>query len=101
MGVGPDGIIEAGDVGDEAPLELFDRLERTAVQFFLFQIFEKALHHRIVIGMPLRRKGLHHTQLVDHLTEVRRGKLAAAICVEQDSFRDTPQSDGIPQGIDR
>ncbi len=96
MGVGSERIIKTGDVGDETLLELFDRLERPPVQFFLFQILEKALHHRVIIGMPLRGKRLDHPQLVDHLSEVRRGKLAAAIRVEQNALGYAPQPDGIP-----
>ncbi len=52
MGMWSDGIVEAVDVGNEALLELIDGLKRTAVQFFLFQILEKAFHDRIVIRMP-------------------------------------------------
>ena len=96
MGVGPERIIKTGDVGDETLLELFDRLKRSAVQLFLFQVLEKALHHGVVIGMPLRGKRLDHPQFVDHLSEVRRGKLAAAIRVEQDALGYAPQPDGIP-----
>ena len=101
MGMGSDRIIIAGDVGDKTLLELFDRLKRTAIQFFLFQVLEKALHHCVVIGMPLRGKRLHHPQFVDRLAEVRRGKPTTAIRVEQDALGYAPQPDGIPQGIHR
>lgn len=86
MGMWSDGIVEAGDAGNEALLELFGGLERTAVQLFLFQIFEKAFHDRVVIRMPFCGEGLDHAQLVSNLAKVCGSKLAASIRVEQDAF---------------
>lgn len=68
MGVGSECVVEAGDIGQQTRLELVNSLEAAAVQFFLFQILEKALHNSVVIGMAFGGKGLDHAQLVEHLT---------------------------------
>lgn len=41
MGVRPTGVIEAGDIGEQALFELFNGLEAAAVRFLFFQILEK------------------------------------------------------------
>ncbi len=41
MGVGSAGVVEAGDIGDQALLELCDEPVVAPVQSLLFQIFEK------------------------------------------------------------
>ena len=53
MGAGSADVVEAGDIGHQALLELLNGPIAAPVQLLLFQILEKALHHRIVIGVPL------------------------------------------------
>ena len=45
--------------------------------------------------MPLRGKRQDHPQFIDHLAEVRRDKLTAAIRVKQNALGYGPQPDGI------
>ncbi len=75
--MGPDRIVEGRDVGREVLFQLVDRLGAAAAQFFLFQVLEEALHHRVVIRMTFGGEGLGHTQLVNDPAEVLRGELAA------------------------
>lgn len=86
MRMGPSGVVEAGNIGYQALLELLYRLVIASVQFFLFQIFEKALHDRIVIGVALGGKGLDHPQFIDHLAEVPGSELTSPIRMEHDTF---------------
>ncbi len=100
MGVGSAGVVEAGDIGHQTLLELLNGSVAAPIQFFLLQILEKALHHRIVIGASLGRKGLNHPQLINHFAELPGGELAASIRMEHDAFGHAPQPDGIPERID-
>lgn len=86
MGVGSAGVIETGNVGRQALLELLDGLVIAPVQLLLFQILEKALHDRIVIGVALGGKGLDHPQFIDHLAEVPGSELTSPIRMEHDTF---------------
>ena len=97
MGVGSAGVVEAGDIGHQALLELLDGPVVAPVQFLFFQILEKALHDSVVIGVALGGKGLDHPQLVDHLAEVPGSKLTSSIRMEHDTFGNAPQPYSIPQ----
>lgn len=99
MGVRPAGVVKAGDIGEQALLEPLKGLEAAPVQFFFFQIFEKALHNSIVVEVILGRKGLDRPQFIDDLTEVRESKLRALIRMEHDALGNTAQPDSIPQGV--
>ncbi len=99
MGVGSAGVVEAGDIGHQALLELLDDPVAAPVQFLFFQILEKALHDSVVIGVALGGKGLDHPQLVDHLAEVPGSKLTSSIRMEHDTFGNAPQPYSIPQGV--
>lgn len=99
MGVGSFGVVETGDVGEQAMLKLVNGLEAAPVQFFFFQILEKALHNSVVIGVAFSGKGLDHPQFIDHLAEVSGSKLGALIRMKHGAHRNTPQPDGIPQGV--
>lgn len=99
VGVRSAGVVEAGDIRHQALLKLLNGLEAAAIQFFFFQILEKALHDSVVIGVTLSRKGLDHRQFINDLTEVPGSKLRALIRMEHDAFGNTPQPYSIPQGI--
>lgn len=99
MGVWSASIVEAGDIGHQALLELLDGPVVAPVQFLLFQILEKTLHHSVVIGVALGGKGLDHPQFVDHFTEVPGSELTSPIRMEHDAFGNAPQPYSIPQGI--
>ena len=92
MGVGSTGIVEPGDIGEKALLELLDGLVGTAVQLFPLQILEKAFHDRIVVGMTLRRKGLDHPRFIDHLAKIPGGEPASPIRMEHDALGNAPES---------
>lgn len=101
MGMGPDGVVEARNIGQQTLLKFLNGLIATSVQFLFFQILEKALHDGVVIGMALGRKRLNHPQLIDFFPEVSGSKLASLIRMEHNAFGDTPQSYSIMQGVNR
>ena len=66
------------------------------VQFFFFQVFEKAFYYSIVIRMAFDGKGLNHVECINLFAEIRRGELAASIRMKHNPFRNTSAPDGIP-----
>ena len=99
VGVRPASVVESGNIGQQALLELFNGLEAAAVQLLFFQILEKALYDSVVIGMAFSGKGLYHSQFIDNPAKVPGSKLRALIRMEHDAFRNTPQHDSIPQSV--
>lgn len=101
VGMGSDGVVEAGNIGQQTLLKLFNGLITASVQFLFFQILEKALHDGVIIGMALGGKRLDHPQSIDFLPEVSGSKLASLIRMEHNAFGDASQSYGIMQSINR
>lgn len=71
----------------------------TAIKLLFLQIFEKALHNGVVIGMTLCREGLNHVEAVKLLSEVGGGELSSSVCVEHDTLGDAPEPDCVPKRI--
>ena len=99
VGVGPYGVVEAGDIGEQTLFELVKGLEASLVQLLFFQILEKALHNSVVVRMAFGGKGLDHPQFINDHSEVPGSKLSALVGMQHDALGNTPEPDSIPQGV--
>lgn len=95
MGMGADGVVKPCDIGNQALLQLLHGPEMSSVQFLLFEIFEKTLHHSIIIRMPFLGKGLDHVQGIQLFSKVRGGELRTPVRMEHNALRNTSAPDGI------
>ena len=88
VGVGSYGVVEAGEIGEQALFELLKGLEAAPVQLLFFQILEEALYDGIVIWVTLGGEGLDHPQFIDDPAEISGGELRATIRMEHDALGD-------------
>ena len=68
-------------------------------QFFPFEIFDKAFHNRIVIGVAFLGEGLNHVKRIQFLSEIGRSKLSFPVGVEHHALRNASVPDSVPEGI--
>jgi len=78
-------VVKANNVLKNGKLEFVKRGIVSAVCLFGFEIFEKALHNRVVVWMSLIGKRLNHAERVEMLTKAARGILRASVGMKHDS----------------
>ena len=88
------GITEAVDVLKQAGVKFLQGSVSASVRLLLLQIYEEALHDRIVVGMTFDREGLNHSHLIQALLKGFGSEPAASVRVKNHTVTFAASSKG-------
>lgn len=93
------GIVEVEDIFEKNDFQFIKRWVWTTIRFLFFQIFEKALHNGVVVGVTLSRKGLDNIQIIQVFSELFGRVLRTSVGVKNYSVRFASVCDRKINGI--